>query len=169
MVTGDIRRLAVECSLELLSACTSVGLAAPFPSGTNYMKSSTKRRWQWGVGLLFIVAGANHFLVPQPYLAMMPGYLPAHVVLVQISGLAEIAGGIGVLFAATRSLAAWGLILLLVAVFPANLNVALHGWPGTDLPAWLLWVRLPLQVVFIWCIYRLCLGPKAQAAASRTR
>lgn len=133
------------------------------------MKSSTKRRWQSGIGLLFVVAGANHFLVPQPYLAMMPGYLPAHILLVQISGLAEVAGGLGLLFAATRRPAAWGLILLLVAVFPANLNVALHGWPGTNLPAWLLWVRLPLQVVFIWCVHRLCLRPDAKEAAPLTR
>jgi uncharacterized membrane protein len=162
-------RLYAAMNLLFLPACTAVGLTARSMSGTNRMKSSTIRRWQWGIGLLFFVAGANHFLVPQPYLSMMPGYLPAHVLLVQLSGLAEMAGGIGVLFSATRRLAAWGLILLLVAVFPANLNVALHGWPGVDLPAWLLWVRLPLQVVFIWCVYRLCLCPNTKEATSLTQ
>jgi uncharacterized membrane protein len=86
---------------------------------------------------------------------MMPSYLPAHALLVQISGVAEILGGIGILLPWTRRLAAWGLILLLVAVFPANLDVALHGWPGVNLPGWILWCRLPLQPVFIWWIYRL--------------
>jgi uncharacterized membrane protein len=104
-----------------------------------------------------MAAGANHFLVPKTYLSMMPAYLPAHVELVQISGVAEILGGMGVLFSSTRRFAAWGLILLLVAVFPANLNAALYGWPGVSVPAWVLWCRLPFQVVFIWWVYRIYL------------
>jgi uncharacterized membrane protein len=110
------------------------------------------------VGLLFIAAGANHFVNPKPYLSMMPSYLPAHAALVQISGLAEILGGIGVCLAGTRRFAAWGLILLLIAVFPANLTAALHGWPGVNLPDWVLWCRLPLQPVLIWWIYRIFLA-----------
>jgi uncharacterized membrane protein len=109
------------------------------------------------VGLLFVAAGANHFLTPKPYLSLMPSYLPAQAALVQISGVAEILGGLGVLFASTRRCAAWGLILLLVAVFPANLNAALNGWPGVDVPGWVLWVRLPFQTVFIWWVYRIYL------------
>jgi uncharacterized membrane protein len=107
----------------------------------------------------------NHFLSPKPYLSMMPAYLPAHLVLVQISGVAEILGGLGVLFEATRIPAACGLILLLIAVFPANLGVALHGWPGVNLPSWALWCRLPFQAVFIGWIYRLYLAspPRLQA------
>ena len=85
----------------------------------------------------------------------MPSYLPAHVALVQISGVVEILGGIGVLLPRTRRCAAWGLILLLVAVFPANLNVALHGWPGENIPDWILWARLPFQPLAIWWIYRI--------------
>jgi uncharacterized membrane protein len=110
------------------------------------------------VGLLFMAAGANHFLSPKPYLSMMPSYLPDHAELVQISGVAEILGGLGVLFARTRRLAAWGLILLLMAVFPANLNAALHGWPGVRVSGWVLWCRLPLQAVFIWWVYRIYLS-----------
>jgi len=115
----------------------------------------TKRVWQWVVGLLFVLAGVNHSLNPHPYLTMMPSYLPAHVALVQISGVVEILGGIGVLLPRTRRCAAWGLILLLVAVFPANLNVALHGWPGENIPDWILWARLPFQPLAIWWIYRI--------------
>jgi uncharacterized membrane protein len=122
------------------------------------MKTTTKRGWQWCAGLLFIAAGSNHFLNPKPYLSMMPSYLAAaRAGLVQISGAAEILGGLGVMVACTRRLAAWGLILLLVAVFPANLNVALHGWPGVNFPGWVLWCRLPLQLIFIWWVYRLYL------------
>ena len=112
----------------------------------------------WIIGTFFIVAGAYHFLKPGPYVAMMPPYLPWPELLVAISGIAEIAGGSGVLIPPLRRLAGWGLILLLLAVFPANLQVALHGWPGSDLPGWVLWLRLPLQALFIWLVYRLCIG-----------
>jgi uncharacterized membrane protein len=120
------------------------------------------------VGLLFVAAGANHFLMPKPYLSMMPSYLPAHAALVQISGVAEILGGLGVLFASTRRLSAWGLILLLVAVFPANLNAAFHGWPGVSVSGWVLWFRLPLQAVFIWWVYRIYVAD-SQKSGPNTR
>jgi uncharacterized membrane protein len=121
------------------------------------MKAQTRTVWQWVVGLFFIPAGVNHFLNPNPYVTMMPAWLPAHVALVQISGVAEILGGVGVLIPQTRRCAAWGLIALLVAVFPANLNVALHGWPGENIPAWILWARLPFQPLMIWWIWRIYL------------
>lgn len=109
-------------------------------------------------GILFIGAGAYHLVNPRPYLTMIPPYLPAPATLVLVSGLAEIAGGVGVLIAPLRRLAAWGLIALLVAVFPANLHVALHGWEGVDLPRWVLWARLPLQPVFIRLVYKFCIS-----------
>jgi len=105
------------------------------------------------VGIFFIGAGAFHYFRPAPYLAMMPPSLPQPGLLVAVSGLAEIAGGVGLLIGRFRRMAAWGLIALLLAVFPANLHVALHGWPGTDFPRWVLWVRLPFQGVFIWLVY----------------
>ncbi|MDB6024066.1 MAG: DoxX family rane protein [Verrucomicrobiales bacterium] len=110
--------------------------------------------------MFFIVAGANHFLNPGPYRAMMPSYLPWPVGLVAWSGVAEIVGGLGLLIPRVRPFAAWGLIALLVAVFPANLNVALHGWAGVGFPQWSLWLRLPLQFLFIWWVYRVCLGDR---------
>jgi uncharacterized membrane protein len=111
-----------------------------------------------GIGAFFIAAGIYHFVNPHPYLAMMPPYLPAPATLVAVSGVAEILGGAGVFLSTLRVAAGWGLIALLVAVFPANLHVALHGWPGVDLPRWVLWVRLPLQPVFIWIVYRYCVA-----------
>ncbi len=66
-------------------------------------------------------------------------------------------GGMGVLFSRTRVVAGWGLIALLLAVFPANLNVAIHGWPDSKLPSWILWLRLPLQFLLLWWVYRICI------------
>ena len=116
-------------------------------------------RWRWAIGVFFILAGANHFRNPAPYLSMMPAYLPWHRGLIIVSGLAEALGGIGVLTRRFRAPAAWGLIALLVAVFPANVDMALHGWPGSNLPSWVLWLRLPLQPLLIWWIHRICIAP----------
>jgi uncharacterized membrane protein len=102
------------------------------------------------LAILFIGAGALHFVFTPVYVNIMPSYLPAPSLLVQISGVAEILGGIGLLVPAAQPAAAWGLILLLIAVLPANLNMALHTshWPG--IPSWLLWARLPLQLPLIY-------------------
>jgi len=107
--------------------------------------------FRWLFTVIMVGAGLNHFLSPATYIAMMPEALPAHRELVYLSGIAEIAGGLGLILPATRKLAAWGLILLFLAVFPANLNMALNGLPLGDsqIPAWALWARLPLQLVFI--------------------
>ncbi len=111
---------------------------------------SIRMQVRYLLAVLFLVAGALHFLITPVYVNIMPAYLPAPTLLVQISGLAEILGGIGLLVPATQSAAAWGLILLLIAVLPANLNMALHPgqWPG--IPQWLLWARLPLQLPLIY-------------------
>jgi uncharacterized membrane protein len=103
----------------------------------------------------FVVAGAAHFLSPDPYVAIMPPLLPWPLALVYVSGIAEIAGGLGVLFPPTRRCAATGLILLLLAVFPANLYAAHHGMQpfGRAVPSWILWTRLPLQAVLIAWVY----------------
>ena len=103
-------------------------------------------------GPFFVLAGALHFAMPKPYEAMMPRYLPAHRELVYASGVAEIAGGVGLMHPRTRSWAGWWLIATLVAVFPANLNMALNPdryaqlVPGGE-PA--LIARLPLQAALI--------------------
>lgn len=105
---------------------------------------------RWPVAILFAVAGALHFFITDTYMRVMPPYLPFPYALVLISGAAEIAGGLGLLFPQTRHLAAWGLIALLVAVFPANVNMAQAGTMG---PPWALWARLPLQAVLIWWVW----------------
>ena len=102
---------------------------------------------------IYIVAGLNHFISPKTYLAIMPPYIPAHNLMVVLSGIAEVVLGIGLLFPATRSLSAWGIILLLIVVFPANIHMATAS-RFRKLPAWLRWGRLPLQGVLIWWAYQ---------------
>ena len=107
------------------------------------------------LGLLFIAAGLNHFRATPLYLSIMPPALPFPLALVYLSGLAEIAGGAGVWVPQTRRAAGWGLILLLLAVFPANIYMATdHALPpGVSLPGWVLWARLPLQFVLVWWVW----------------
>lgn len=109
------------------------------------------------VGVLFVAAGVLHFTRTEFYLAIMPPYLPSHLTLVYLSGILEIAGGIGVLIPRTRRRAGYGLAALLVAVFPANIHMAVNQVQVAGLPTspLLLWLRLPLQVILIllvlWC------------------
>jgi uncharacterized membrane protein len=114
-------------------------------------------RWLLAIGM--VGAGLNHFRVPEVYVAMMPGALPRPLELVYLSGVFEVLGGLGLILPRTRRLAGWGLIALFIAIFPANLNMAVHHLPLGDqvVPAWALWARLPLQLVFIawaWWVSR---------------
>ena len=109
---------------------------------------------RWLAASLFILAGGNHFVMPDFYLKIVPPGLPSPSLLVIVSGLAEIAGGAGLLVPGLRRAAGWGLIALLIAVFPANIYMAIHP-EGFSIPAWILWVRLPFQFVFaawIWAV-----------------
>jgi len=100
---------------------------------------------------LMVFAGVMHFVTPEVYVRIVPRWLPAPAALVAISGACEILCGVGLLVPGTRRWAAWGLIALLVAVFPANVNMALNHLPfgRQKVPAWALWARLPLQAVLI--------------------
>ena len=104
------------------------------------------------LGLIFIVAGTLHFLIPGAYLRIMPPVLPAHLLLIDISGAAEILGGIGLLVPFTRHLAAWVLVALLIAVWPANIYTAVAHLPlaGMAGESWLQWLRVPLQLPLIY-------------------
>ncbi len=103
------------------------------------------------LALIMIYAGVAHFRDPEPFAEIVPSYLPAHRELVLVSGFFEILGGLGLLVPRTRRAAAWGLVALYVAVFPANVNMALHDIPinGRHFAPWMLWLRLPLQAVLI--------------------
>ncbi|MEO8140227.1 MAG: DoxX family protein [Gemmatimonadota bacterium] len=102
----------------------------------------------------FIAAGLLHLISPRLYRPIMPAYLPAHDLLIAISGVAEIAGGIGLLVPGLRRFAGWGLLLLLLAVFPANVEM-LRLYRSRGVVWWgeaLLWLRLPFQLVLAWWV-----------------
>ncbi|HJL16406.1 MAG TPA: hypothetical protein RMH99_12160 [Sandaracinaceae bacterium LLY-WYZ-13_1] len=109
---------------------------------------------RWLLGLALIGAGANHFLNADFYVAIMPPYLPWHLALVWLSGVAEIVLGAAVLVPRWKRWAGWGIVALLIAVFPANLHMALHP-EDFDVPRWGLYLRLPIQALLIawawWC------------------
>jgi uncharacterized membrane protein len=107
------------------------------------------------LAVVMVAAGVMHFVAPKAYARTVPRSLPVPGALVAISGVCEILGGLGLLVAQTRPWAAWGLIALFVAVFPANVNMAVNriGFGRKPPPAWLLWARLPLQAVLIAWAY----------------
>jgi uncharacterized membrane protein len=115
------------------------------------------RRGSRLLGLLFIAAGVNHFAMPRPYRRIVPPWTSRWAdanTIVAISGVAEVAGGLGVLAPSTRRLSGLGLIALLAAVFPANLHMALNPGEFRRIPRWALYARLPLQPLMMWWAWR---------------
>jgi len=120
--------------------------------------SRFKRPLLYVMGPLYVVAGVLHFVVPELYAQIIPPFLPAPLALVYLSGVAEIACGIGVLLPRTRRYAAWATIALLIAIFPANVYMAtsmvvVDGIGGSDPSPLIRWARLPLQGVLILWAY----------------
>ena len=116
-------------------------------------------RSQKGLAGFFVFAGAMHFAIPRSYEAMMPPSLPMHREAVIVSGIAEIAGGLAVIPRRGRRFARWWLLALLLAVFPANVHMAVNPEQvrGLDLervPRWALWARLPLQPLAMLWVWR---------------
>jgi uncharacterized membrane protein len=128
------------------------------------MRTVTQRQ----IGLLLLcaffgVGGVMHFVLPAAYANIMPSWLPWHAELVIASGVCEIAGAFGILLPRTRRLAGWGLVLLSLAVLPANLQMLLN-YHAAHAPPWqqaLLALRLPLQVPLIYWIWRVTRRPAA--------
>ena len=108
------------------------------------------------IALMFVVAGLAHFVVPHTFERIVPSWVPNPKAVVFWSGIAEIAGAIGLLVPATRVYAAWGLIALLVSVFPANVQMLQLARADGANPMYVaaLWARLPLQAVLIWWVWR---------------
>jgi uncharacterized membrane protein len=121
----------------------------------------TRTLLRWLATIFFIVAGIGHFVKPELYLKIMPPYFPAPALLVLISGVAEVAGGLGLLIRPFRRAAGWGLIVLLLAIFPANIYMLQHS-ERFDFPTWTLWARLPLQGVFIAWVWFVSLQRPSQ-------
>ena len=114
-----------------------------------------RRRSRVLLGLVFIGAGVNHFLMPKAYERIVPPSMQGRAKdIVALSGVAELAGGLGVLLPWTRRPAGLGLIALLVAVFPANLYMARTPEHFAKIPRWALYGRLPLQPLMMWWAWR---------------
>ncbi|MDP9385125.1 MAG: hypothetical protein M3P50_07820 [Actinomycetota bacterium] len=112
------------------------------------------------LGAFFLGAGALHFIRPEMYEAIMPGWVPAHREMVYASGVAEAAGGAAVLAERTGRPGGWLLIATLVGVFPANVHMALNPDRYSNIPEPLLWARLPLQALMIAWVYRVAIRPR---------
>ncbi len=105
------------------------------------------------MALFYTAAGINHFANTQFYLRMMPPYLPLHLELVYLSGAVEICLGIALLIRRCRQMAAWGIIALLVAIYPANIHMALNAHLFPEFSSLGLYLRLPVQLLFIAWAY----------------
>lgn len=121
----------------------------------------------------FTIAGLLHFVRPKAYEEIVPPGLPLVHEAVLVSGAAEIAGGLALLSERTRAPAAWWLTALLVAVFPANVYMALspeeiEGLPQTELMKLTLWLRLPLQPLLIWLVWRAARTQRPSEATGAT-
>ena len=102
----------------------------------------------------FIASGVLHFTHTRAYMAIMPRSFPRHRESVLVSGAAEIVGGAAVLHPTTRTFARWWLLALLVAVYPANVQMAFNPQRYKRIPPWALWARLPVQGLFAWSVWR---------------
>lgn len=109
----------------------------------------------------FTVAGLMHFVRADLYEAIVPTWLPSGPLLVLLSGIFEVMGGLGVLHPVTRRLAGWGLIVLVLAVFPANVQMLHLGYVHHASTLWkaALWLRLPLQIPLLWWVWRAAARP----------
>lgn len=161
-----------------LRSRTLVGLTASASTRSTLTRVTTKaltsrtngrKRVARGVLAIFMMGmGLAHLVAPAPFMRAMPPYLPWHLGLVYLSGVFELAGGIGLLVPRVRVAAAWGLIALYVAVFPANVHMALH--PDDASLAWVLWARLPFQAAFIawaWWFTRPDAAARARSGGER--
>ena len=110
-----------------------------------------KRVARWVMVVFMVASGIGHFVVTDSYAAMVPASFPNPRLLVWVSGVAELAGGIGLLIPSLRRAASIGIIALLIAIFPANVNMAVNhiSPPGTHMSPLALWLRLPFQALFI--------------------
>lgn len=116
----------------------------------------------------WVAAGANHFTNPKFYEAIMPPYIPAHKEMVLASGVVEIIGGLAVIPKKTRNpFARWWLIGTLAAVYPANVDMAMHPERYPKIPKAALYARLPLQFLAAWWVWKATAEPGEDAAQAQ--
>ncbi len=108
---------------------------------------------QYLIGVLFVLAGMNHFRKPKLYERIMPPYIPAHSAMVMLSGFVEMILGFMIMNKNTQSEAAWGIIIMLVAFLPVHIYMLQNEQAAMKLPKWVLILRLPLQFGLMYWAY----------------
>lgn len=135
------------------------------------MKERVRAVLRLALAAFFVAVGVGHFREFAFFREIVPDWLPYPDAAVYVSGVAEILGGIGVLIPATRRAAGWGLLALLVAVYPANIEMAIHPEPLQHAPEWMgneftqaqRWARLPVQFLFmVWVWWTTLAAPRAK-------
>jgi len=109
----------------------------------------------FGFSIFFISFGFDHFINPDFYLSIMPPAFPLHLEAVYISGFFEIMGGLGLLISRFRKISGWGLLALLIAVYPANIYMAISPEAFPDVPTYVLYLRLLVQFIFFYWAFSL--------------
>jgi uncharacterized membrane protein len=133
-------------------------------------RGSRKRIARFVLAAFMLGVGALHFVTPEPFMRIVPRALPAPLLLVYVSGFFEMLGGAGILIERTRRIAGLGLVALYIAVFPANINMAVNDIqpPNMHIPEPLLWLRLPLQLALIWWAWSCTRPAKARKVGDVT-
>ena len=126
--------------------------------------SHTRNPLRYLTATAFVGIGVYHFINPTAFRRIVPPGFPSPTALVAISGFFEVVGGLGLLYRPLRRTAGWGLIALLIAVFPANIYMVVDPQRSADssIPLWLLWLRLPLQGVIVACVWWVALARAAE-------
>ena len=119
----------------------------------NLPDSNYRKIVLFGLAIFFIFFGIDHFINPEFYLSIMPPKFPLHLEAIYISGFFEVLGGIGVLISKVRKIAGWGLFALLIAVYPANIYMAITPNAFPNIPVYMLYFRLALQFLFFYWAY----------------
>lgn len=109
-----------------------------------------KKIFLYVMAVFYICAGINHFWHPLFYTKIMPSYIPFHLEMVYVSGVFEILCGVFLIFPVTRRAGAWLTIFLLIAVFPANIQMAVNYYNENNPDLWIAFARLPVQIFLIW-------------------
>ena len=132
------------------------------PQPSPQRRRPVKSALRYAMAAFYVIAGVNHFRDPDFYLALMPSYLPLHAELVAATGVLEIALGVLMAIPRTAALAAWGIILMLLAFLPVHVHMLVNNHLYPQIPTSMLWLRFPIQGLFIlWaCWYT---TPRARA------
>lgn len=133
------------------------------------MPADTKpRRFFRGLlGVVLVLQGINHFVLDEEMARWIPSWLPSPVLLVHLSGIAEIVLGLALFVPRLRRFAGWGIVALLVAVFPANIEMARRPELLPHVPEILFWIRLPLQLAFVWWVWACVIAVASPRPAQR--